>query len=84
MGDTPLSSSPLDGSDYVLLDQNVRFPPNSTKSDPIRVQIVDNMLVEPTETFTVMLMIPGPAVICGARGGAITQHTISIVDDDSE
>ena len=42
------------------------------------------MLVEPTETFTVMLMIPGPAVICGARGGAITQHTISIVDDDSE
>ena len=84
MGDTPLCPSLLGGSDYILLDQSVRFPPNSNTSDPIRVQIVDNMLVEPTETFTVMLVIPGPAATSGARGGAITEHTISIEDDDSE
>ena len=84
MGDTPLCPSLLDGSDYNLLDQSVRFPANSSTSDPIRVQIVDNIELEPTEIFTVMLAIPGPAATAGARGGAITEHTISIEDDDSE
>ena len=87
MGDTPLCPSLLGGSDYNLLDQSVRFPANSSTSDPIRVQIVDNnsiIEVEPIETFTVMLVIPEPAETSGARGGAITEHTISIEDDDGE
>ena len=31
-----------------------------------------------------MLVIPGPAATSGARGGAITKHTITIEDDDGE
>ena len=84
MGDTPLRPSLLGGLDYILLDQSVRFPPNSNTSDPIRVQIVDNVEVEPTEIFTVMLTIPGPAATSGARGRCLFEHTISIEDDDGE
>ena len=86
MGDTPLCPSLLGGLDYILLDQSVRFPPNSNTSGPIQVQIVDNMTGEPeeTETFTVTLTIPELAKTSGARDGAITEHTINIEDDDSE
>ena len=75
---------PPGASDYRFLDTRVRFPPNSNVSNPFRVQIVDDVLVEDIEEFSVGFTIPGPARISGARRGAITQHTITIEDDDSK
>ena len=75
---------PSGASDYRLLNNTVRFPPNSNVSDPFLVQIVDDVLVEDTEEFSVGFTIPGPARISGARRGDITRHTITIEDDDSE
>ena len=75
---------PPGASDYRLLDNTVRFPPNSNVSNPFLVQIVDDVFVEDTEEFSVSFTIPGPARISGARRGAITRHTITIEDDDSK
>jgi hypothetical protein len=71
-----------DDLDYILLDDRVRFPPNSTVSDPFRVQIVDDDEVENYEKFYLSFSIPESASSCGAVAGRNTKMEFLIRDDD--
>ena len=73
---------PLEEGDYVLLSDRVRFPPNSSLSDPISVKLVDDFEVENYETFSLHLLISVAAHSCGARYGGIRKLDVLIHDDD--
>ena len=67
------------GSDYTSTSGTLTFPtatPSGT-TQTINVPLINDAVVEPSETFTVGLSSPS-----GATLGAITTHTVTITDDD--
>jgi hypothetical protein len=65
-----------DGSDYTAVSGILTFLPGVT-SQTFNVPILDDLLVEPTEAFTVALSSPSNAIL-----GAPNPATVSIVDND--
>ncbi|HEX2971648.1 MAG TPA: right-handed parallel beta-helix repeat-containing protein, partial [Tepidisphaeraceae bacterium] len=66
-------------SDYRLLSPNpIVFEPGSTSAS-IRIEIVNDTRYEPSETLTLQVGDP-----TNAWYGAITTHTITLVDDNHE
>ena len=75
-----LSSSPAP-SDYVTVDENITFSHNESHYS-LQLQIVDNTVVENTETFVISLSLPSnqQAIQLGTNDTA--SITITIWDDD--
>jgi hypothetical protein len=71
-----------DHLDYILLDERVRFPPNSLVSDPFRVQIIDDHEIENYENFYLSFSIPESASSCGAIADENTEMEVHVRDDD--
>ncbi|GDY18897.1 hypothetical protein LBMAG56_02420 [Verrucomicrobiota bacterium] len=70
----------IGGSDYVAASGTLVFAPGVLASF-IVVPIIDDRLIEPTETFTVTLRIIDPTT--GAKLGAFSNATVSILDNDT-
>src|SRR5207253_1330212 len=66
------------GDDYTTTTGTLTFAAGETQRT-ISVPILDDALVENSETFTVTLSAPGG----GATLGAQTTHTATILDNDS-
>lgn len=68
------------GSDYTAVDQVVTFPTGSTNlaTQPAPVTILNDQAVEANEDFTIQLSEPS----CGAKLGATTIQTVTILDDE--
>ncbi|MGH8458237.1 MAG: reprolysin-like metallopeptidase, partial [Nevskiales bacterium] len=72
------SSTAVSPDDFSLTPANsITIPAGQTQAS-ITANIVDDTLVEPTETVILTLSAPTNATL-----GAITQHTLSITDNDS-
>ena len=67
------------GVDYLPVVQVLNFAPGQTTTN-ISISIINDQIVEPVETFDVVLT--GPTG--GALLGAITNATVSITDDDMQ
>ncbi len=70
----------IGGSDYVGAGGTLVFAPGVLASF-IVVPIIDDRLIEATETFTVTLRISDPTT--GAKLGAFSNATVSILDNDT-
>ena len=68
-------------SDYVAVDENITFSSNDSHYS-LTLQIVDNMVVEDTESFEVSLSLPSNQR--GVQLGTDASATVTISDDDSE
>ena len=66
--------------DYRGTSGTLRFPPASTAAQAVEVTVLDDLIDEPDEQFTVTLSNPSLAVLAG--GGATVSATGTIEDDD--
>ena len=66
--------------DYSGTSGTLRFPPGSTAAQAVEVTVLDDLVDEPEEQFTVTLSNPSHAVLAG--GGATATATGTIEDDD--
>lgn len=67
-----------EGADYSLPAADITFLPGATRA-LLEVTIVDDTLVEPTETIPIALSMPVNATL-----GAASVHTVGVIDDDSD
>lgn len=65
------------GTDYTLASGTLTFDPGTTTRN-VSASIVNDTLVEPSETIVITLSSPTNATL-----GAITTHTYTIIDDDT-
>lgn len=65
-------------ADYTMPSGSVTFAPGEV-SKTLSFSITDDLLVEPTETFTVQLAAGGPNFSLGTT----TTHTVSIIDNEA-
>lgn len=77
VGYTVTSGSATSGEDFVAASGTLTFA-SGQNSQAITVQLLPDLLVEPTETFTVTLS----NATGGAELGVVTTATVSIADDD--
>ena len=75
-----LDGTAIAGSDYVAASGTLVFAPGVLASF-IVVPIIDDRLIERTETFAVTLRISDPTT--GAKLGAFSNATVSILDNDT-
>ncbi|GIW19336.1 MAG: hypothetical protein KatS3mg064_2493 [Tepidiforma sp.] len=68
------------GVDYSFTNQTITFNPTETGPKNCQVTIVGDTLTEPSET--IVLELGTPITGFSGGGGSITQHTITIVDND--
>ena len=70
--------SPIGKDDFVPKTRSITFQPGETGPKLIDVDIVDNSIVEPTESFKVLLSTSAPAVTVGEPA------IVNIIDDDGK
>ncbi|MGL5195485.1 MAG: Calx-beta domain-containing protein, partial [Chroococcales cyanobacterium] len=75
----PTDGTAIAGEDYIGGPRVVTFAPRQSQS-VVTIPIIDDDIVEPTETFSVSLVNPTENVQLGGR----SQSTITILDDDVE
>lgn len=78
VGYETIGGTAVAGADFVSTSGTITFGPGET-SRSITVQIIDDVLIEGTESFSVILSNPGPGVALGTSSSA----TIEIADNDS-
>jgi hypothetical protein len=75
---TTVSGSAQSGVDFVAASGTVVFPPGSS-SQTVTVQVIGDLLVEPDETFSVVISNPQGGVITDASGlGTIVNDDVAI------
>lgn len=75
----PTDGTAIAGEDYIGGPRVVTFAPRQSQG-VVTIPIIDDDIVEPTETFSVRLVNPTENVELGGR----SQSTITILDDDVE
>ncbi len=73
-----LDGTALAGQDYVAATNTISWTNGETADKTISIEILTNNVVENTETFSVILFAPTG----GATLGAVTNATVTILDDD--
>jgi uncharacterized delta-60 repeat protein len=73
------NASAIAGSDYLSVDQEVRFADGEDGERLISVALVDDAVIEPLETADVLLSDVGGCAQLGTR----TSATLTILDDDT-
>ena len=73
-----VSGTAANGKDFQLLDGNLFFAAGST-SGSVSLGVIDDARYEGTTPKTVVLTLQPPD---GVQSGSLTQHTLSISDDD--
>lgn len=76
----PVNGSATNGSDFIAIPggQVASWPDGTSGPVPVTIDIVDDAIIEPAESFTITLQnysVVGP--------GAITTLTVNIIDNDS-
>ena len=77
----PVSSQ--GGADFVSQQFLLNFPAGQTRAD-FNVSILDNNVVENTESFQLLLSIPDDLISKGVQVGPNAASTVTIMDNDGE
>lgn len=81
---TTTSGSATANADFSATSGTLTWASAESTSKIITVPILQDTLLEGSETFTVTLSSPGGGVSIGALNGATTSATVTIVDDEPD
>ena len=73
----------LQGDDFVSQEFQLDFPAGQTRVE-FSVEITDDNLIEPMESFQLLLSIPDDLISKGAQVGPNSAATVTIMDNDGE
>ena len=77
----PVSSQ--GGADFVSQQFQLNFPAGETRAD-FNVTIIDDNVIENTESFQLLLSIPNNLTSKGVQVGPNAEATVTIMDNDGE